>query len=329
VEVLSQSQIDDLLNSLTSGAVDIEEAQEDFTQKKVKEYDFRSPKRFTKEQLKIVSSVYENYSRLISSYLTAMLRLYVNVECIAIEEQRYSEFNNALPDSVMSALGELRFTGSNEENNTIIMDISKPIAFAIIERLLGGSGDGLEVDRDFTEIENSLMENVFKGAFPQMSDSWSNYFEVDSLYRKLETNSRLIQAISADETVIIVMFDVSMKEIAGSISICIPAVCLEEVLKKIDSQYARNLRRINSAGDKERRELVMEYLSESDLEVRCVIGRTQVTLGDVMYLSPGDVLQLDKPVGSLVDLSVGESPWFHGKIGVQRNKKAFQVVKVL
>jgi flagellar motor switch protein FliM len=309
--------------------MDIEEAHEDAAAKKVKEYDFRSPKRFTKEQLKIVSSVYENYSRLLSSYLTAMLRLYVNIECVNIEEQRYSEFNNALPDTVMSAQGELRFSGAGEENNTIIMDISKPIAFVIIERLLGGSGDGLEVDRDFTEIEMSLMENMFKGVFPQMSDSWSNYFEVDALFRKLETNSRLIQSISADETVVILMLDASIKDITGAISICVPAVCLEEMLKKINSQNIRNLKRINSAGDRERRELVMEYLSESDLEMRCVIGQTQITLGDVLYLGVGDVLQLDKPVGSLVDLTVGESPWFHGKIGVQRSKKAFQVLEVL
>lgn len=328
MEVLSQSQIDDLLNSLTSGAMSIDSAEED-SSKRVKEYDFRTPKRFTKEQLKIVSSVYENYSRLLSSFLTSMLRLYVEVECVHLEEQRYSEFNNALPDSVMTAIGELRYTGATEENNTLIMDISKPISFAIIERLLGGTGDGLSVDREFTEIEMSLMENVFKGAFPQMSDAWFNYFELDVLYRKTETNSRLMQAISPDDTVVIIMLDVTIKDTQGSVSICVPAVCLEDVLKKIDSQYMRNLKRINSSGDKERRELVMQYLKESDLELRCVIGKAQVSLGDVLYLSVGDVLQLNKPVNSLVDLNVGESCWFRGKIGIQRNKKAVQVKEVL
>ncbi len=328
MEVLSQSQIDDLLNSLTSGTITTEEIQEE-SGRKVKEYDFRTPKRFTKEQLKIVSSVYENYSRLLSSYLTSMLRLFVEVECVHIEEQRYSEFNNALPDSVMTGIGEIRFTGSNDDNNTIIMDFAKPITFAIIERLLGGTGDGLDVDREFTEIELSLMENVFKGAFPQMSDSWFNYFELDSLYRKIETNSRLMQVIAADETVVIIILDVTIKDLQGTISICVPAVCLEEILKKIDSQHMRNLRRINSAGDKERRELVMRYLQESELELRCIVGHTEVSLGDVLYLSIGDVLQLGKPVTALVDLNVGESCWFHGNVGIQRGKKAIQIKEVL
>lgn len=329
VEVLSQSQIDDLLNSLTTGAVDLEAVEEESTGKKVKEYDFRTPKRFTKEQLKIVSSVYENYSRLLSSYLTGMLRLFVEVECVHIEEQRYSEFNNALPDSVMTGLGEIRFTGSSNDNNTLIMDISRNITFAIIERLLGGTGDGLEVDREFTEIELGLMENVFKGMFPQMSDSWFNYFELDVLYRKMETNSRLIQAIGADDTVVIIMLDISVKDLKGSIAICVPAGCMEDIIKKIDSQYMRNLKRINSAGDKERKELVLQYLKESELELRCVIGQTEVTLGDVYYLSVGDVIQLSKPIDSTVELDVGESCWFRGSIGIQRGHKAIQIQEVL
>jgi len=304
-------------------------SEADDISKRAKEYDFRSPKRFTKEQLKIVSSVYENFARLLSTYLTGMLRLYVEIECVHIEETRYSDFNNALPDSVMTGLGEIRFTGISEDDNSIMLDFNRTIAFAIIERLLGGQGDGLAVDRDFTEIELSLMENVFKGAYPQMSDAWSNYFELDVLYRKIETNARLMQAIGAEDTVVVVMLDIKMRDLQGNISICVPAAGLEDVLKRIDSQYARNLKRLNSSGDKERRELVLEYLKDSDLEMRCVIGEVQVNLKDIVYLSVGDVIQLSKPVNSMIDLDVGKSCWFKGRMGVQRGKKAIQIQEVL
>jgi flagellar motor switch protein FliM len=328
VEVLSQSQIDDLLKSLSSGGMDAV-ASEDPGAKKVREYDFKSPKRFTREQLRIVSSVYENFSRLLSTYLTSMLRLFVEAEVVQIEELRYNDFNNALPDSILTGMGEIRFSGSGEENNTILFDIAKPIAFAVLERLLGGTGDGLDVDRDFTEIELSLMENIFKGLYPQMSDAWFNHFELDAVFRKMETNSRLIQAISADDTVVVVMIDAKVKDVSGNISICVPAVCLEDVLKRLDSQQTRNMRRINSSGDKERRDLVMQYLRESNLEMRCVIGKTEVTLADIYYLAVGDIIQLSKPVTSPVELNVGESCWFRGKMGVQRGKKAIQVKEVL
>jgi flagellar motor switch protein FliM len=322
VEVLSQSQIDDLLNSISSGETTADEMSEGVAGKRVREYDFKSPKRFTKEQLKLITSVYENYARHLSSYLTSMLRLYVNVECVGIEEVRYSEFNNALPDSVMTGLGELRFSGSGEDNNMVMLDISKPISFSIIERLLGGTGDGLDVERDYTEIELSLMDSIFKGIFPQMSDAWANHFEVDVIYRKMETNARLMQSISHDEIVTVLMLDLQIKDVQGSISICIPAVCLEEVVKKIDSQNTRGLRRLQSATDKERRDLVMKYLHESNLELKCVIGRTSVNLSDIVYLNVGDVLQLGKPTSSMAEVCVGDSVWFKGKMGVQRGKKS-------
>lgn len=326
MEVLSQSQIDDLLNSLV---LDTGETEEN-NNKKIKEYDFRSPKRFTKEQLRVVSSVYENFARLVSTYITSMLRLYVEAEVTGIEELRYSEFNNALPDSVMTGIGELRYSSSEVENNAVLVDISKPITYCIIERLLGGTGEGLEVDREFTEIELSLMENVFKGIFPQMSDSWYSHYALDAVYRKIETNSRLIQSVSADDIVVVIMLDVNIKNTSGSINICVPATCLEEILKKLDTHDDnRHIRKINNAGDKERKELVMNYLSESSLELSCVIGETEVTLGDIYYLGVGDVIQLSKPVDAMVSINVGQSSWFKGTMGLKRNKKAVQIKEVL
>jgi len=173
------------------------------------------------------------------------------------------------------------------------------------------------------------MESIFKGSFPQMSDAWFNYFELDVLYRKIETNARLMQDIAADDTVVVVMLDMKMNGLQGTASVCLPAVCLEDILKRIDTQSMRNFRRLNSAGDKERRELVMNYLQESNLEMRCVIGEAQVSLRDIAYLNVGDVIQLSKPVNSLIDLDVGKSCWFKGKMGIQRGKKAFQIQEVL
>ena len=327
MEALSQSQIDDLLNSLTSGAAGAGEAKEDAAFKEVKEYDFRSPKRLSKEQLKIISGAHKNCAALLSSYLAKILRLNVNVQCSNIEERRYSELNHASPDSVISAQVELRFAGG--ENNVIIIDAAKPVAFAIIERLLGGSGDGFGYEREFTEIDILLLEDILKGALSHMRDSWAKYCEADCVLLGPEVSPRPARAISADEAVVILTLDIDIKKTAGTISICIPVACLEEVLKKINSSCETNPKQPSDAGDKERRQLVMQYLSESDLELRCIIGQAQVTLGDVMYLGVGDILQLDKPVDSPVDLGVGDCPWFRGKIGIRRNKKAFQVTEVL
>ena len=101
-DVLTQAQIDEMLKNVAAGAVPEVSAKEE---EKVKEYDFRAPKKFTKEQIKVLDGIFENYARLLSSYLTGLLRLYCRVSLVNIEEQRYSEFNNALPDYVLMGRG--------------------------------------------------------------------------------------------------------------------------------------------------------------------------------------------------------------------------------
>ena len=104
-DVLSQSQIDELLNSFSSqGTKAFDEIEEHANNKKIKNYDFKMPKKFTKEQLKIIDGIFENYGRILSSYLTGLMRTYCKVEVLQIEEQRYYEFNNALPDYVMMSM---------------------------------------------------------------------------------------------------------------------------------------------------------------------------------------------------------------------------------
>ena len=136
-EILSQNQIDSLLKSLTQG-IEEEESQEHATGKRVKDYDFRSPKLFTREQLKLLNSIYETYARILSSHITALLQTYTHVEILEVEEQQYYEFNNALPDSVLVGMIDFSIKDGEEDDNLIIMDVSKEIAFCSIDRLLGG-----------------------------------------------------------------------------------------------------------------------------------------------------------------------------------------------
>ena len=94
-EQLSQAQIDALLKKMSSGEVAVEEKQT------IKEYDFKSPKKFTKEQLKAMDGLHETFSRLLSSYLSGILRIGCDVQVLQIDEERYYEYNNALPDTAL------------------------------------------------------------------------------------------------------------------------------------------------------------------------------------------------------------------------------------
>ncbi|MDR1961482.1 MAG: flagellar motor switch protein FliM, partial [Gracilibacteraceae bacterium] len=153
-EILSQSQIDELLKSLSSGETPIEE---DDTKIRVKEYDFRSPKRFTREQLKIIDSIYQNFSRRLASYLSGVLRVYCEAEVLQIEEQKYYEYSNALADSVLIGNFNINYPEDDKiEDQLLLMELSKTVSFSIIDRMLGGSGEGYNYMRDYTEIELTI-----------------------------------------------------------------------------------------------------------------------------------------------------------------------------
>jgi flagellar motor switch protein FliM len=324
-EILSQSQIDNLLNSLTSGNKDIEtDITEKKKGKKVKEYDFRSPKLFTREQLKLLYSIYENYARILSSHITSVLQSYTLVEIIEVEEQQYYEFNNALPDSVLIGTIDLSIK-DNDEENLMMLDMSKDICFCSIDRLLGGSGTPLESDREFTEIELGILEHMMKGMVNLMKNIWNDYLEVRPRLIKLDTNARILQGIGADENVVIVVMNIKVNDTQGILNLCIPAVTLDTIFKIKNALIKKKERRGDPLSDAQRREDILKQISQSELEVTGILGTIEVMSRELIDLEVGDIIKLNKPENSLVELAVGDTVWFRGEMGMHNRKKAIAI----
>ena len=322
-EILSQSQIDSLLSSLTSGIK--EEQPEQGAGKKIKDYDFRSPKLFTREQLKLLYSIYENYARILSSHITGILQTYTLVEIIEVEEQQYYEFNNALPDSVLMGLIDFAVKEEHNEEDLVLMDFSKDIGFCSIDRLLGGSGKPLEADREYTEIELGILEHLMKGMVNLMKNVWNDYLEIVPRLIKLETNARILQGIGADENVVIVVMNVMVNETQGKMNICIPAVTLDTMFKLKNAQSKKKERRGDLLSDAQRRADIMKEIHESELEITAILGTIDVMSRDLIDLEVGDIIKLNKPENSLAELAVGETVWFRGEMGSFNKKKAIAI----
>ena len=327
-EVLSQSQIDNLLSSLTSGTRDIQETEQE-QPKKIKEYDFRSPKLFTREQLKILYSIYENYARLLSSHITGALQIYSKIEIEEVEEQQYHEFNNALPDSVLVGVLDLAINNNDEEQDLVFMNLSKDIGFCAIDRLLGGSGKPLPVDREFSEIEFGLMEYFLKGLIPLMKNSWFDYIDIRPKLMKIETNSRILQGISADENVVLVVLDIQINETHGKINICIPGLTLDRMLKIINQQTRKSIRRGDASTEEQRKASIVSEITKTNLEMKAILGTCEVLSGDILELEVGDIIRLDKSKKSYVEVKIEDETWFRGEVGIFNRNKAIAITKVL
>lgn len=326
-DVLSQSQIDALLNSLDSPEAVAEEEKligEEET-RKIKKYDFKTPKKFTRDRLKLVFSVYENFARVISSYLTSMMRLSCQIEMVDIEEQKYFEFNNALSENDIVAMVDGAVNNGKGNTDALMIQMSNSLIYALIDRMIGGTGEveSDDSDVDFTDIEISLFENVMVHLLPIMEESWRSYFDVAFKFDKIETNPRLIQSIQADEIVVIVVLNMEVQGTTGTFNICIPGGIMEDVFKLAEQTNLAGRKREHQ--DELSKEEILDSLKDSELELRAFLGEANIFLEDVYSLKPGDVINLKKPKDSEVAIHVENKPWYKGRLGEKKGSVAVKI----
>ncbi len=329
-EILSQKQIDELLGNLQSGSVDFNEIEEQTNATKVKDYDFMSPKKFTREQLKLLDTVFENFSRSFSLHLAGMLRTSCQMEVLQVEEEEYREFNNALSDSVMVAVMSMGNKENRIEDKQILLELSRPVSFTIMDRMLGGNGTGYQIERNYTDIEISLMEYLFKQSLTLLKNAWSNYIELDHKLDLIETNSRSIQIIQPDESVAIVVIEITLDNLKGNMNICLPASSLEEIFKVFNSKYVKMPKKDDPQVEQERKQNILDHLSYSPLRVSAMLGETEISLRDLLSLQMGDIIPLNTPVKkNRVALDVEGTTWFQGVLGSQKKKYAVKIEQLV
>ena len=324
-ETLTQEQIDAMLSSALSGGIISTSAEEE---EEVKEYDFRSPKKFTKERIKILDSIFDNYARLLSSYLTGLLRLYCKVSLSSIEEQRYFEFNNALPDYVMMGMVDLGIHDDDIEECTTILQLSNSLTYTMIDRLLGGKGEYKDADRDFTEIEVSIMDNIMNHMAGLLREPCETYVNLTPQLINIETNSRVISSVGYDDTMIIVALEVTISDTKSIVTVVMSALDLDEIMAKFVHKATRSSRRYDSTKEAERRESIMRALNTSVLDITAILSETQLDMSDVINLQVGDIIPLGKPIDGNISLQVGGKTWFDGKLGTYNHKKAVKIEHV-
>lgn len=323
-EALSQSQIDELLNRMKTGAVAGSKPEE---KNKEKLYDFTSPKKFTKDQLKSLSNLYENFSRVLSSYFTSILRNVCEVTVIQIEEQRYYEFNNALPDHTL--VGMISFQPNEKEysESTLMLEFPTSFGFLLVDRLMGGSNENYSPERDYTDIETALLSRVLENITEYMQEAWSSYFKLKTKLRSLETNGRFLQAFSPQDTVVIVSMEIRDERYSGTANICMPAENLEEIINSFSVKYLHSSKQQDPEQEKLRKDVLLESLKKSDLLVEAYLDTCSMSLGDIYKLQVGDVISLSKHIDDDITVWVEGIPWYKARLGEVNTQKALKMLQ--
>lgn len=321
-DILSQNEIDELLNALSSGEVDVADIDSDGKSKQIKEYNFARPSKFSKEQLRTLEIIFDNYGRSISTFLSGYLRTLTQVEVINAEAVTYSEFTNSLTNPVvLSIIDFLPLNGS------IILEFSPNMGYVIIDRILGGQGQSLSKIREYTEIEKILLERVIQQFVNLLPEPWENVISLEPLLEKIETNSQVAQIISPNEIIALITFNVKIGNIEAMMNVCVPHMVIEPIMDKLNTRYWFAPSKKQTT--KQYRHHIEKRLEVSRIPVSAVLGKTQITVKEFIGLQKDDIITLDSSVGSDMKIHVGEFLKFYGKPGVHKKKNAIQITSVV
>ena len=320
-DTLSQEEIDNLLKAFNDGDLNADDFS-DTKEKQVKNYDFARPSKFSKDHLRTLEIIFENYGRLLSTNLPAYLRKNVQVEVVNAEANTYSEFANALSNPVI--LGVVNFAPL--EGN-IIIELSANLGFTIVDRMLGGGGAPLERNRDFTEIELIILERVLEVCTNLLVDPWESVVSIEPRLERIETNSQFAQFISPGEMTAIITMSVKIGSVEGLMNICIPYSCVEPVIDKLNTKYWFSTMQKESTENYS--ESLEAMLKRVDVPVRAVLGKSLVSVNDFINLQLGDVIRLGTGVASEMDVYVGNIKKFTALPGSNGDKYAVRVMSVI
>lgn len=321
-DVLSQSEIDALLNSMLSGGKDQEKVEEKKPEQKYRKYDFSSPKKFTKDRIKMLNGIFDTYARIVNSRLNARLRANCEITVESIEEQRYYEFSNALGEGDVLGLINVE-TRTKKEEVPVMFYLSTYTGLTIIEYLLGGDGSKeteVPTDYSYTDLELKLYEDTVSDMVSVMKDSWESYLPIEFTYGHTEVNPTLNHAIGLDEIIVIVDLKIQFPNGDGRMSICLPS----EMLINIFAEISRENPMRRSATENKSTE-IFENLRDSELEIIAQLGSTQLSLSDVYHLHVGDVINLGQAHTDPIYLEIGGYHWFTGKMGTYKKNMAVRI----
>jgi flagellar motor switch protein FliM len=290
--------------------------------KEARLYDFSNPAKFNREQLRTLENIFDNFARSTSSFLTGYLRTAVHLEVSSAEEIMYRDFNVALTNPVILSMIELL-----PLKGTVIADMSSNVGYAIIDRILGGPGFGLNKVREFSEIEKILLERVMLQILNFLPEPWEGVIPLRPRLEKIETNTQFAQIIGPTDKVALIVLTIKVGSSEGNISFCLPHRVLEPVVDRLYTRFWYSQRE-EDAKDLYREKLEVE-LERARVPVSVQVGKTRIMVSDFVNLQVGDIIPLDSYVSSDVDVMIGNMHKFHAKPGTSRGKYAVQITDLV
>ncbi len=320
-KILTQEEIDALLTTVTEGESETQGGN--LGSRKLQSiiaYDFRHPNRVSKDQIRTLENMHDNFAGHYASTLSAMLRALVDVDLVSVDQITYSEF-------IMSLVTpSCTYTfAAPPLDGVALVDFNPTLTFSFIDRIFGGNGKLLETERELTGIERTVMGRLSTKLYRDLEMAWENIAKIAVEQKSFETNPQFIQIVPPGETVVVVSLQVKLFQSTGLLTLCYPYVSLEPIITKLSAQnWIDATKKKNLESDQE---MNLRNLSQVDVEVAAVLLHSNLRMNDFMRLKQGDIIPSEKKIELPIEVYINKRKKFRARPGLSGKKRAFQVIE--
>ncbi|MGE4553095.1 MAG: flagellar motor switch protein FliM [Desulfovibrionaceae bacterium] len=317
-KILEQDEVDALLRGLSGGDVETEsDLPDDDTG--VVAFDLANQDRIIRGRMPVLEIVNDRFARLATNALANTMRKRVDINPISIDMSKFGDFMRSLPVPTSISI----FKMDPLRGNAILV-VDSRLVFALVESFFGGAGSQPKVEgRDFTPIEQAIVDRVVKIALANMEDSWKPVHEVHIEMIRSEVNPQFAAIVPPSDVVIVVTFEVELENAIGSLIVCLPYATMEPIRGKLHASFQSERLEVDHVWMNR----FKERLIETPVELLVRLGRTTITGRQLLDLDIGDILLLNTDEDDLLEAEVEGVRKFYGLPGRVKGNKCFQVIK--
>ncbi len=319
-KLLSQDEVDSLLKGLDTGDIGAVDEFEIESEDNLDSFDWATAGLNIRGNMPLLEVVNGRFSQKLRGSLSNSLRKMLDITPDPIETVKYSDFQRSLPVPTSMHLFKmepLRGLG--------IIVVESRLVFSLVEAYFGGTGIGATKieGREFTSIENRIIEKVVHMALNNLVEAWEDVHPIKTEFVRSESNPLVVNAIPGEELLISTKFEVELSKVLGNVIICFPYASYQPIRHKLAGDY----RDEEPATQMDRNWIEgLEYqLRGTEVKLNVDLGQTELSVGDFLNLKEGDILILDKNYKQPLLAKVEEIKLFEGFAGRYKNKKVFKV----
>jgi len=311
-KILNQAEIDALIHGVDSGAVNTEpEPAPD----EVRPYDFKNEMRIVRGRLPTLEMINERFARLFRVSLYNLLRRAPEIAVNQIQMKKFSEYVHAL--QVPTSLNLVKI---NPLRGSALFVLDSKLVFAMVDNFFGGNGRHAKIEgRDFTATEQRIIHMMLRSAFADLREAWSHVASVEVEYLNSEINPHFANIVSPSEIVVITTFRIELDGGGGELHVTMPYAMIEPLRDVLDAGVQSD----RAEHDERWLHALREEIDDAEIELSSLLGRANLSLGEMLNLKPGDVIPCDF-VGRITLLAEAV-PLFRGSFGLSRGQQAVKI----